>query len=67
MAITRRASGITKEGLNPQGARGTVDFERAAVVLGGYMECWRAPTLTPQRRSPREWLRAGVTPQMELV
>ena len=29
--------------------------------------CWRAPTLTPQRRSPREWLRAGVTPQMELV
>ena len=25
------------------------------------------PSLTPQRRSPREWLRAGVTPQMELV
>ena len=26
MATTRRASGITKEGLNPQVARGTVDF-----------------------------------------
>jgi hypothetical protein len=58
----RNASGETvKCGSVYTGLAG--DFELMGIAARE-SQCWRA---LQQRRSPREWLRAGVTPQMELV